>query len=281
MIKRKIALACILLSIANATSAMKSRLNFKFIINGNDNKYLAQITHNNTCNILTKENFKKISTIKLKNGIINGSIENDALHIAYTDNSVEIFDVKSGKRTKTIQTNKKSFIANIRTTGKILHIVYNNKIIDLFNPDTGKRIDTFNQNKILRMHPPSLLASILYFVYKGNTVHIYNTISCKKITTIQANKNKTITESKLLGDFMMIGYKDQSSEMYNIHTKEIIDESFKSVKNGFVYVPPGLCNTCFQEATKKCGRCKNVYYCSRECQRKDWKSHKKNCKKQT
>jgi hypothetical protein len=28
---------------------------------------------------------------------------------------------------------------------------------------------------------------------------------------------------------------------------------------------------------KKCGNCKSVYYCSRECQRADWAKHKESC----
>jgi MYND finger len=38
------------------------------------------------------------------------------------------------------------------------------------------------------------------------------------------------------------------------------------------------CNRCRKGATKKCGNC-NVKYCSRECQRQDWKEHKNYCAK--
>lgn len=31
------------------------------------------------------------------------------------------------------------------------------------------------------------------------------------------------------------------------------------------------------EKFKKCARCKSTYYCGRECQKKDWKRHKKSC----
>ena len=41
----------------------------------------------------------------------------------------------------------------------------------------------------------------------------------------------------------------------------------------------GMCKTCLKENVKllTCGRCKSVYYCSKECQKKDWKSHKAVC----
>ncbi|XP_063708582.1 zinc finger MYND domain-containing protein 10 homolog [Culicoides brevitarsis] len=38
-----------------------------------------------------------------------------------------------------------------------------------------------------------------------------------------------------------------------------------------------LCNSCMKEAQKKCGRCQKVYYCSVECQKLDWKVHRKGC----
>ena len=34
-----------------------------------------------------------------------------------------------------------------------------------------------------------------------------------------------------------------------------------------------------KRGVKKCSACKNEYYCSRECQREDWKRHKVECKK--
>ena len=38
-----------------------------------------------------------------------------------------------------------------------------------------------------------------------------------------------------------------------------------------------LCANCQGTASKQCGKCKSAAYCSRECQRKDWKAHKKTC----
>jgi len=41
----------------------------------------------------------------------------------------------------------------------------------------------------------------------------------------------------------------------------------------------GMCKTCLKENIKllACGRCKSVFYCSKDCQKKDWKSHKAVC----
>ena len=37
------------------------------------------------------------------------------------------------------------------------------------------------------------------------------------------------------------------------------------------------CQSCGKDAGKKCTRCKHVSYCGVDCQRKDWKQHKKVC----
>ncbi len=44
-----------------------------------------------------------------------------------------------------------------------------------------------------------------------------------------------------------------------------------------------ICAHCKEEKKKmkKCARCQVVYYCSRECQKKDWKNHKKCCVRAT
>lgn len=41
----------------------------------------------------------------------------------------------------------------------------------------------------------------------------------------------------------------------------------------------GMCKTCLKENVKllHCGRCKSVFYCSKDCQKKDWKSHRAVC----
>jgi hypothetical protein len=40
-----------------------------------------------------------------------------------------------------------------------------------------------------------------------------------------------------------------------------------------------LCRVCNKLSSKCCCRCKQAYYCSKECQMKDWLEHKKYCGK--
>ncbi|MBF0208008.1 MAG: zinc finger MYND domain-containing protein [Oligoflexia bacterium] len=39
----------------------------------------------------------------------------------------------------------------------------------------------------------------------------------------------------------------------------------------------GKCNVCGKNTPQQCSRCKQVHYCSRECQARDWQNHKSIC----
>ena len=41
--------------------------------------------------------------------------------------------------------------------------------------------------------------------------------------------------------------------------------------------PHDICAVCLQPAKQLCSRCKHIYYCSTDCQKKDWKTHKPCC----
>lgn len=60
-----------------------------------------------------------------------------------------------------------------------------------------------------------------------------------------------------------------------------VDDIAKSVLRDFTkakfscFFPS--CNADPNAVTKRCGRCRNAYYCSLEHQKEHWKTHKKEC----
>jgi len=48
-----------------------------------------------------------------------------------------------------------------------------------------------------------------------------------------------------------------------------------------VLKPARKCDVCSSLGAKPCARCKNTFYCSAECQKSAWKTHKKTCKAPT
>jgi hypothetical protein len=57
-----------------------------------------------------------------------------------------------------------------------------------------------------------------------------------------------------------------------------IYDSESSSSSSIEYSP--TCSTCLKKGIlKRCSKCKKVFYCSKECQKKDWNFHKTICKK--
>ena len=70
-------------------------------------------------------------------------------------------------------------------------------------------------------------------------------------------------------DKMVSSEKEKFSE----GSGELLNKVVHSISKKF------QCAICKKEKAhlKKCGRCQMIYYCSRTCQKKDWKRHKKKC----
>ncbi|KAF9202511.1 hypothetical protein BGZ49_007338 [Haplosporangium sp. Z 27] len=42
-------------------------------------------------------------------------------------------------------------------------------------------------------------------------------------------------------------------------------------------IVPNICKKCGGRTTKRCAKCKKIYYCSRECQTENWLEHRHTC----
>ena len=90
------------------------------------------------------------------------------------------------------------------------------------------------------------------------------------VSEFNENENKRPSKSNSVGsgsNSSSVGNKPSQGNVEN----ECDNPSKKSVKKP--------CNVCGVLATQYCSYCRFVYYCSQDCQRKDWREHKSNCKK--
>ena len=73
-------------------------------------------------------------------------------------------------------------------------------------------------------------------------------------------------------------YKADNNFAYHFDNKD--EKKFLRDSKTYNFVPTydNWCLTCDKKGIeKKCSKCKSVYFCDRECQRKAWKTHKKHC----
>ena len=103
---------------------------------------------------------------------------------------------------------------------------------------------------------------------------------------VELDKAKDSTGIFKLKDY---AYRAAISPCYGLPFVEQLHDStqFTDVKSNPSQSGEALCNTCSKERTAsgeellKCAGCGKVRYCSKECQRADWKSHKGLCKSQS
>lgn len=93
-------------------------------------------------------------------------------------------------------------------------------------------------------------------------------------------REKILTDNK--GKWKKIA-KKQSKTCFNPSTADVQAQAKRwadtynfDVLEGLLTDPP-KCAVCGAEATKRCSRCQNEWYCRRECQVSHWKKHKTAC----
>ena len=86
--------------------------------------------------------------------------------------------------------------------------------------------------------------------------------------------------SRYFHNIQMI-YSYKNLEDYSLElTNCLVEDSAQTDLDTFCkLLKQGHCNVCYQKTQKFCPICKKTFYCSKKCQKEDYKEHKKNCKK--
>ena len=119
-----------------------------------------------------------------------------------------------------------------------------------------------------------------------------------EVEPIAPNKNSEKTENEVKNEVKTEAKTEVINEVKNEVKPEVKNEVKTEVKNELKSeiksqikddkkstaateagtVPTGDCVVCGKSAKALCSKCKHVFYCTRECQKKDWNSHKEICK---
>lgn len=123
---------------------------------------------------------------------------------------------------------------------------------------------------------PNYLGHLINDSAKSNSTEesdkIYTVISSKKANckfyNLDGGLHVAIIATKDIkkGEELFVTY---GAPYWNFHNENMRDELEVKIR----------CMTChiYGQKLKKCGRCRSVYYCSAECQKTNWKEHKKIC----
>lgn len=142
-----------------------------------------------------------------------------------------------------------------------------------------------------------LVAAIMKFkgdLYKGITFveelpYGFSICSCNGKNVIFQMKFKDSENSPFLESMGLVSRIRKNIEATHIKLKiltkmnDIPDMFIENVEGAFCMSSnaslklKGECATCKKEALKRCARCKLVYYCGKECSKKDWPRHRKDC----
>lgn len=75
--------------------------------------------------------------------------------------------------------------------------------------------------------------------------------------------------------------KCELSKIASLHIYQAYHKfnQFLKTNGTSIKMPPKMCANCGDNEIKmkKCSECLSTYYCSEDCQKHDWKFHKKNC----
>lgn len=169
---------------------------------------------------------------------------------------------------------KVEYLIKISTTNYFNH-VYDS----LVSKDDDYVNDIFDKYNRFTNHSPLCLISILfnYCITAHLTMHRNHFLEKGKLEYLEDYSNSVKKQLDVLFENQLILYIE--SLFYHECKEEKVVKPLPEGQKFFNFVCVKKCSMCEKETKTKCSRCKEKRYCSAECQRKDWKEHKKLCKK--
>jgi len=80
---------------------------------------------------------------------------------------------------------------------------------------------------------------------------------------------------KAIAKYQLDNFFNKSMDNVDDEMKSLLNLYGSDVYEQFLDDPK--CSECGETAAQRCSKCKNEWYCSRECQLKRWKQHKQMC----
>ncbi|KAM3844515.1 zinc finger MYND domain-containing protein 10 [Vipera latastei] len=161
----------------------------------------------------------------------------------------------------------------------------------LLSPECQRKYEfnSFNKSQLLKLR--AFLTDVLVDQFP-NLLEMQKFLSHLAVTDPDPPKKDLILEQvpeiwdqvvrKNTGKWQAIA-KHQVNNMFSPSEEELKSQAYRWAKTYNLDVMEALipdkpkCAVCGSEATKRCSRCRNEWYCKRECQVQHWQKHKKAC----
>eukprot|EP01112_Ceratiomyxa_fruticulosa_P000837 TRINITY_DN10774_c0_g1_i1.p1 TRINITY_DN10774_c0_g1~~TRINITY_DN10774_c0_g1_i1.p1 ORF type:complete len:164 (-),score=44.56 TRINITY_DN10774_c0_g1_i1:17-481(-) len=94
-------------------------------------------------------------------------------------------------------------------------------------------------------------------------------------SNISSNSNSSSSASNTKSNTTISNFNTNNTD--TTFSMEEMQRLMQNIDQIEQFLPPAKCAWCGKPAPKKCSRCKNEWYCERECQVKAWPRHKNVC----
>lgn len=148
------------------------------------------------------------------------------------------------------------------------------------------------KNQLLRLRPNLHELSLDQLPILGELQLFLNQLAVQSGGLFTPSKSPLLLEMIApIRDQLEKEFKDDRKTLIKVYSKELLENSREILMekaqklavsysiDTFEHTLPsrGTCATCGAEAEKRCSKCKQIWYCTRDCQAAHWKIHKANC----